>query len=79
MEIGAILERGLALLWRASWQASVLVLIVILFQLLLGRRLAPLWRPALLLLVVARLLLPVTPSSPRSLFNYCNLKPSQFT
>jgi len=42
MDIGAMLEDALALLWRASWQASVLVLIVILFQMLLGRRLTPL-------------------------------------
>ena len=79
MEIGTLLEHGLALLWRASWQASVLVLIVVLFQLLLARRLTPLWRHALWLLVVARLLLPVTPSSPWSLYNYWNLDPSKST
>ena len=77
MEIGAILERALALLWRASWQASVLVLTVVLLQILLAKRLTPQWRHALWLLVVVRLLLPVTPSSPWSLFNYWNLEPSK--
>lgn len=76
MELSTILERALALLWRASWQASVLVLIVILAQILLGKRLPPQWRHALWLLVVVRLLMPVTPSSPWSLFNYWNVKPS---
>jgi len=34
-------------LWRASWQASVLIVLVLLAQWLLRRQLAPRWRHAL--------------------------------
>ena len=63
------IEVVVSTLWRASWQASILVLLVLLAQGLTGQRLGPAWRFALWLLVVARLLLPVTPSSGWSLFN----------
>lgn len=57
-------------LWRASWQAAVLIGLVVLLQRLLRRRLTPPWRHALWLLVLARLLLPATPATSWSLFNW---------
>lgn len=57
-------------LWRASWQATVLIGLVVLLQRLLHRRLTPPWRHALWLLVLARLLLPATPATLWSLFNW---------
>ena len=56
-------------LLRASWQAGVLVLVVLLAQRLLAGRLPPRWRHALWLIVLARLLLPVSVPSPASVFN----------
>ncbi len=44
--------------WTASWQASVLALLVLLLQRMLGTRLNPRWGYALWLLVLARLVLP---------------------
>ncbi|MBM3880682.1 MAG: hypothetical protein FJ387_13365 [Verrucomicrobia bacterium] len=55
-------------LWRASWQAGVLVLIVLLVQRLFRQQLAPAWRHALWMVVVARLCLPLAPSSAFSIF-----------
>ncbi len=57
-------------LWRASWQASVLIVLVLLAQWLLRQQLAPQWRHALWLLVVIRLILPWAPESRVSLFNW---------
>lgn len=54
---------------RASWQASVLVAIVLFTQWLFRKWLSPGWRYALWLLVLARLVMPVSPQSPLSLFN----------
>ena len=68
------LHSALGGLLRASWQASVLVGLVILTQGLLGKRLPARWRFALWWLVLARLLLPVGPSTPFSLFNYPQLQ-----
>ncbi|MCL5096957.1 MAG: M56 family metallopeptidase [Candidatus Omnitrophica bacterium] len=64
---------GLAWLWRASWQASVLVLLVLLTQWVFRARLTPQWRHALWWLVVIRLILPVAPESPWSIFNLAPL------
>lgn len=74
MELSLIIERILGFVWRASWQASVLVVLVLVAQWLCGRRLAPKWRYALWLLVVVRMMLPVTPPSPWSLFNYAPIE-----
>ena len=56
--------------WRASWQASVLILLVLLAQWALRRQLAPRWRHAMWLLVLIRLALPWTPECGLSLFNW---------
>jgi beta-lactamase regulating signal transducer with metallopeptidase domain len=57
-------------LLRSSWQAAVLTVLVLLAQLALGKRLDGRWRHLLWCLVVARLLLPWSPPSPASLYNY---------
>ena len=56
-------------LLKASWQAAVLILLVLAAQWAFGRRLSPRWRYGLWLLVVARLALPWTIPSPISVFN----------
>jgi bla regulator protein BlaR1 len=56
-------------LLKASWQAAVIIVLVLVAQFALGRRWRPRWRHALWLLVVARLALPATLPSPVSLFN----------
>ncbi len=60
-------------LWRASWQASVLVLLILVAQWVFKTRLAPKWRYALWLLVVVRLALPVTPEAPVSIYSLTNV------
>jgi hypothetical protein len=57
-------------LLRVSWQASVLVLIVLAVQWLFQKQLSARWRYALWFLVIARLALPILPSSPVSIFNF---------
>lgn len=56
-------------LWRASWQAAVIAVLVAGSQLAFGRRIAPRWRHAMWMLVLVRLAVPVLPSSPLSVFN----------
>ena len=71
--------RFLETLGRNSVEAGVLVLVVLLAQRLFGKKIAPRWRCALWLLVMARLLLPVSVGSVVSLFNLFphmeNMKP----
>ena len=62
---GAVLD----VLWRSSWQAAVLAGMVFALQLALGRRLSARWRHNLWLLVLLRLVVPVTPQSSWSVFN----------
>ena len=57
-------------LLRASWQASILILMVLAVQHLFRRHLSPKWRYRLWLLVLVRLVLPVSPASRFSVFNY---------
>ncbi len=57
-------------LLKASWQAAVLILLVLAVQWAFGRRLSPRWRYGLWLLVVARLALPWTIPSSVSVFNW---------
>jgi beta-lactamase regulating signal transducer with metallopeptidase domain len=56
-------------LFRASWQAAVVIVLVLALQWAFGRRLSPRWRYAMWLLVVVRLALPWTFPSPVSVFN----------
>lgn len=57
-------------LFRVGWQSAVLVLLVLLVQRLFRRRLSAGWRHALWLVLVVRLLLPVTFTSAFSLLNF---------
>jgi len=63
------LSAPLTALGRASLQAGLLVLLVLLAQWLFRGQLTPRWRSALWLLVVVRLLLPVSFTSATSVFN----------
>src|SRR5829696_6514566 len=58
-----------AWLVRTSWQAVVLIALVAAVQLTFGRWLSPRWKYALWTLVFVRLLMPVLPASPTSIFN----------
>src|SRR5512137_501161 len=60
-------------LLKASWQAAVLILLVLAVQWAFGPRLSPRWRYSLWLLVAARLALPWTLPSPVSVFNFLSL------
>jgi beta-lactamase regulating signal transducer with metallopeptidase domain/5-hydroxyisourate hydrolase-like protein (transthyretin family) len=62
-------------IWRASWQASVLALVVVLLLLCFGERLSPRWRFLLWGVVLTRLLLVATPASPWSAFNLVRWNP----
>ena len=54
---------------QASWQASFLVLLILLVQWVFRARMSAAWRFGLWWLLVVRLVLPVSPPSPFSLFN----------
>ncbi|HEY6225961.1 MAG TPA: M56 family metallopeptidase [Verrucomicrobiae bacterium] len=56
-------------LWRNSWQAAALVILILGAQTLLRHRLSPAVRCALWVLLIARLLWPVSLQSPVSIFN----------
>jgi beta-lactamase regulating signal transducer with metallopeptidase domain len=75
----AELERSagvvLDVLWRCSWQASVLAAVVLALQFALRKRLSARWRHALWAIVLLRLMIPVTPPSQWSLFNVAPLSP----
>jgi beta-lactamase regulating signal transducer with metallopeptidase domain/thiol-disulfide isomerase/thioredoxin len=59
---------------RSSGQAAVLTVLVLLVQFSLGKRLDGRWRHLLWFLVVARLLLPWSPPSPASVYNYLRIE-----
>ncbi|MEO5801947.1 MAG: M56 family metallopeptidase, partial [Verrucomicrobiota bacterium] len=61
---------GLSWLWRTSWQATILILLVLLAQWAFRKRLSPKWRYALWLLVIGRLILPGSFESGLSIFNF---------
>jgi beta-lactamase regulating signal transducer with metallopeptidase domain len=56
-------------LLQTTWRAAVIAVIILLAQWLLRNRLSPAWRHGLWFLLVARLLMPMTPSSAVSVFN----------
>ncbi len=62
-------------LWQASWQASVVIVLVLLAQRLFARQLTPRWRHALWFLVVIRLALPGSVESRLSLYNFFSPPP----
>ena len=61
-------------LLKASWQAAVLIVLVLVVQWAFGRRLSPRWRYGLWLLVVVRLALPWTIPSSVSVFNWVSFR-----
>jgi beta-lactamase regulating signal transducer with metallopeptidase domain len=63
------LNRAFAWTWQTSLQAAVLIALVAAVQALGRKVLPPFFRYGLWMLVVLRLLLPVAPSSPFSIFN----------
>jgi len=62
-------------IWRASWQAAALAILVVLLVRCLGERLPPRWRFLLWGVVLARLLFIATPASPWSVFNLARWNP----
>jgi beta-lactamase regulating signal transducer with metallopeptidase domain len=62
-------EEAFRWILETTWQAAVLVGLILLAQWLLRKRLAPAWRYGLWLLVIVRLLMPVLPRSDFSIFN----------
>src|SRR5262245_65342516 len=59
----------LGALWRASWQAAVIAVLVLAVQFIFRERLPARWKHNLWLLVLIRLAIPVTPAAPFSVFN----------
>ncbi|MEK6261845.1 MAG: M56 family metallopeptidase [Planctomycetota bacterium] len=62
-------------IWRASWQAAALAVLVALLLLCCGERLSPRWRFLLWGVVLTRLLFVATPVSPWSVFNLVRWNP----
>lgn len=62
---------------QTTWQGTILAVVILLTQRVLGRRLSPAWRHGLWLLLVARLVLPAAPQSAWSLFNLTRVPASQ--
>src|SRR3954464_2237901 len=56
-------------IWRASWQAAALAVLVVLLLRCFGERLSPRWRFLMWGVVLTRLLFVATPVSPWSVFN----------
>ena len=56
-------------MWRITWQASVLVILVLVCQWLFRRQLTARWHDLLWLIVLVRLLMPAAPESALSVFN----------
>jgi len=69
------LETFFKWLLETTWQAAVLAVIILLVQRLMRHRLSPAWRYGLWFLLVARLLMPMTPRSAVSVFNLAKLPP----
>jgi bla regulator protein BlaR1 len=68
-ELERLAANVLPALWRASWQAGVIAVLVLAVQLLLRNQLSARWKHNLWLLVLLRLAIPVTPAAPFSVFN----------
>ena len=60
---------------QTTWQAAVLAGLILPAQALLRKRLPPSWRYGLWLLLVVRLLMPVSPQSAFSIFNPAGTEP----
>jgi beta-lactamase regulating signal transducer with metallopeptidase domain len=69
------MERFFEWLLQTTGQAAVVTVIILLAQFLLRRRLSPAWRYGLWFLLLARLLMPITPRSALSVFNLAKWTP----
>ncbi len=69
MNLTAVSSALLGWLWRATWEASVMTILVLIVQTLFKKRLTAGWRYALWGLVIVRLTLPTTIPAPWSAFN----------
>lgn len=67
MNTNAIAQELLGWLWRSTWQATVLVLLILVVQAAFGRRLQAYWRHALWWIVLVKLVVPVLPEGGFSL------------
>ncbi len=61
-------------LLQTSWQASILAALILVLQRLFRRFLPPAWSFGLWLILLVKLLLPVSPSSQLSLFNFVSIE-----
>ena len=69
MNLLSTLGAGFAVVWRCSWQAAIIVVLILLSQRLLRRWISPHWKSALWFLLLIRLAVPVTPQSTWSVYN----------
>ena len=72
MPILTVIETFFGWLVQTTWQAAVIAALILLAQFLLRNRLSPGWRYSLWLLLVARLLMPVTPSNVSAMARGCS-------
>lgn len=68
------LEPFFSWLLQTSWQASILAALILLLQKLFRKFLPPAWSFGLWLILLVKLLLPVSPSSQFSLFNFVSIE-----
>src|SRR5437588_12306195 len=68
-QFDAVLRLVASGIWRASWQGSALVLLVLMIGALFRKRLGARGRYALWAIVLVRLLMPVLPESPFSIYS----------
>jgi len=67
--MNALFDPWVQIAWRVTWQSAILALVVMLVAAALRERIAPRWQYLLWFVVLIRLLVVVTPSSPWSAFN----------
>ena len=78
-DVSNLLAQCFEWLLRSSWQGAILISAVLLVQKLLRRQLNARWRFNLWLLVLVRLVLPFSPESALSVFNYVKPHPVAFS
>ncbi|MGH7601527.1 MAG: M56 family metallopeptidase, partial [bacterium] len=68
------LEPFFSWLLQTSWQASILAALILVLQRVFRKSLPPAWSFGLWLILIVKLLLPVSPSSQFSLFNFVSIE-----
>src|ERR1043166_1126977 len=71
--LGEVTARTFDWVIRTSWQASILAILILAVQVIFRKQISPGWRYGLWFLLLARLLMPVPPPSPLSIFNVAGL------